>query len=69
MRMKKAIISLSIIVILAICMFNNVAAAPVSKQTTDVHSNNAMDVKRGQQTYLTTCLGTNDATALTIGVG
>jgi hypothetical protein len=33
------IIRLSIIVvILAICMFNNVTAAPVSKQTTNVHA-------------------------------
>ena len=41
MGMKNAILSLSIIAILTICMFNNVAAAPVSKQTTDIHSNYA----------------------------
>jgi hypothetical protein len=45
MRMKKAVISLSIIAILTICMFNSVAAAPVSKQTIDVHSNYAPDVR------------------------
>jgi len=33
-------------------MFNSVAAAPVSKQTTDIHSNYATDVKGVQQTYL-----------------
>ena len=52
MRMKNAILSLSIIAILTICMFNNVAAAPVSKQTTNVHSNYAVDVRGKQQTYL-----------------
>ncbi|MGB8310363.1 MAG: hypothetical protein WCE81_00650 [Halobacteriota archaeon] len=41
MKMKKAVLSLSIIAILPICMFNSVAAAPVSKQTTNVHSNYA----------------------------
>jgi hypothetical protein len=39
MGMKKAVISLSIIAIKTICMFNSVAAAPVSKQTIDVQSN------------------------------
>jgi len=38
MRMKKAILTLSIIALLTICVFNNVAAAPVSKQTTNVHA-------------------------------
>ena len=52
MRMKNAILSLSIIAILTICMFNNVAAAPVSKQTTDVHSNYATDMRGIKQTYL-----------------
>ena len=50
-------------------MFNNVTAAPVSKQTTDVHSNYAMDVRGGQQTYLLCSDTQRNATALTIGVG
>ena len=45
MRMKNAILSVSIIAILTICMFNSVAAAPMSKQTPDVHSNSAVDVR------------------------
>ncbi|MGB8310976.1 MAG: Ig-like domain-containing protein [Halobacteriota archaeon] len=74
MGMKKAILSLSIIAILTICMFNSVAAAPVNKQTTDVHSNYAMDMRAGQQTYLAICFGVllppySGTTADTIGVG
>ena len=68
MRMKKAILVLSIIAILTICMFNSVAAAPVSKQTPDVHSNYAVDMRGNQQTYLTAWLGGGDATT-TIGIG
>jgi len=67
--MRKAILSLSVIAILTICTFNSVAAAPASKQTTDVHSNYAVDVKEEQQTYLTAYLGTGDATAVKMGVG
>ena len=73
--MKKVVLSLSIIAILTICMFNSVAAAPVNKQTTNVHSNYALDVRGilidrpDQQTYILTTLGDGDATAVTIGVG
>jgi len=67
MRMKNAVISLSIIAILTFCMFNGVAAAPVSKQTLDVHSNYAVDVRRNQQTYLVAYLR-NNQTAATIMV-
>ncbi len=69
MGMKKAIISLSIVAILTICVFNGVAAAAVSKQTTDVRSNYAVDARGNQQTYLAAYLGLDDATALTMGVG
>jgi hypothetical protein len=34
-------------------MFNSVAAVPMSKQKTDVHSNYAMDMMGKQQTHLT----------------
>jgi hypothetical protein len=50
--MKNAILSLSTVAILTICMLNSVAATPVSKQTTDVHSNYAEDERGQQQTYL-----------------
>ena len=69
MRMKKAIISLSIIIaLLTICMFNSVAAAHVSKHSTDVHSNYAVDVRGKQQTYLAAYLR-NNQTAVTMAVG
>jgi hypothetical protein len=68
MKMKKTIISLSIIAtILAICTFNNVAAAPVNKQTTNVHSGYAADVRGNQQTYLVAYLR-NNRTAVTMAV-
>ena len=67
MRIKNAILSLSIIVILTICMFNSVAAAPVSRQTTDVHSNYVADVRGQQQTYILATL--DDKTTATTGVG
>jgi hypothetical protein len=67
MEITKAILSLSIVAILAICMFDGVAAAPVSKQTTDVHRNYTVDVKGDrQQTYLVAYL--RNQTAITIGV-
>ena len=59
MRMKKAIMSLSVIVILTICMFNSVAAAPVSKQMTDVHSNYPVDAPVKTQTALVLALSNN----------
>jgi hypothetical protein len=65
--MKKAIISLLIIAILTICMFNSVAAAPVAKHSTDVHSGYAVDENGKQQTYIDAYLG--NARAITIGVG
>ncbi|MGB8310502.1 MAG: hypothetical protein WCE81_01405, partial [Halobacteriota archaeon] len=68
MGMKKAIISLSVLAILTICMFNNVAAAPVSKQTPDVHSNYAVDARGRQQTYILAMLNGN-ATTITMEVG
>ncbi|MGB8310505.1 MAG: hypothetical protein WCE81_01420, partial [Halobacteriota archaeon] len=68
MGMKNAILSLSIIAILTICMFNNVAAAPVSKLTTHIHSNYAGDVSAGQQTYILAMLNGN-ATTITMEVG
>ena len=49
MKIKNTIISLSVTVILTICMFNSVAAAPVNKQTTDVYSNYAADVPNKEQ--------------------
>jgi hypothetical protein len=68
--MKKAILSLSIIAILTICMLNSVAAGPVNKQTTNVHSNYAVNVRGQQQTYLAAYVGgIGGATAATIGVG
>jgi len=68
MRMKNAIIDLSIIAILIICMFNSVAAAPVSKITTNIHSNYNADVSAGQQTYILAILNGN-ATTITMEVG
>ena len=65
MRMKNAILSVSIIAILTICMFNSVAAAPISKQTPDVHSNSAVDVRGQQQTYL--LFGGTTNTGTTVG--
>jgi len=47
--LKNAIISLSVLAILTICMFNSVAAAPVSKQTPDVHSSYAMSASDKEQ--------------------
>jgi len=73
--MKKAILSLSIVAILTICMFNSVAATPVSKQTTDVHSNYAVDERGQQQTYLRISITgdakpkNKDETTFTAGVG
>ena len=67
--MKNAILSLSIIAILTICMFNSVAAAPVSKLTPDIHSNYARDLRGGQQTYIILYYMGNGATTLTMGVG
>jgi hypothetical protein len=67
MEIKKAILSVSIIALLSICMFTSVAAAPVSKHSTDVHSNYAADAKEKQQTYLIAYLRRNQ-TAITIGV-
>ena len=68
--MKKAIISLSVLAILTICMFNSVAAAPVSKQTPDVHNNYVGDVRGGEQlTHIHATLGIGEATAVTMGVG
>ncbi len=68
MGMKKAIISLSIIALLSICMFNGVAAAPVSKHPTDVHSNYAGDLRGIKQTYLLAKFR-GEVTAVTMGVG
>ena len=68
MGTKKAIISLSIIALLSICMFNGVTAAPVTKHPTDVHSGYAADVRGNQQTYLVAYYRNNQA-AITIGVG
>ena len=67
MNIKNGLICLLIVAILSLCKFNSVAAAPVSKQTTNVHSNYAVYVNGKQQTYLEAYLG--DATAITIGVG
>ena len=52
MRMKKVIIYLSIIAIMAICMFNSVAAAPVSKQTINVHDTHTTYVRSDGQTKI-----------------
>ena len=69
MGMKKAIISLSVLAILTIAMFNNVAAAPVSKQTPDVHSKAVpVDARGRQQTYILAMLNGN-ATTITMEVG
>ncbi len=51
--MKKKIISLSIIALLSICVFNSVAAAPVSKQTTDVHYAHTTYVKSDRSIQIT----------------
>jgi len=67
MNIKNGLICVLIVAILSLCTFNSVAAAPVSKQTTNVHSNYAVYVNGKQQTYLEAYLG--DATAITIGVG
>jgi hypothetical protein len=67
MEMKKTIISLAIIAVLSICMFNGVATARVTKHSTDVHSNYAADVKGNQQTYLVAYLR-NNQTAVTMAV-
>ena len=67
MKIKNAIISLLVIMILTICMFNSVAAAPVSKQTPDVHSNHAINVKGVQQTYIFAAIG--GGKTVTMGVG
>ncbi|MGB8311341.1 MAG: hypothetical protein WCE81_05705 [Halobacteriota archaeon] len=45
MKMRKGIISLSIIAITTICMFNSVAAAPVSTSTTAAHGVHVTDVR------------------------
>ncbi len=68
MGTKKTIISLSIIAILTICMFNSVATARMTKHSTDVHSGYAADVRGNQQTYLVAYYRNNQA-AITIGVG
>ena len=67
MKMKKTIISLSIIALLSICMFNSVATARVTKHSTDVHSGYAADVRGNQQTYLVAYLR-NNHTAVTMAV-
>jgi hypothetical protein len=68
LNMKKGLISLLIVVILSLCAFNNVAAAPVSKLTPDIHGTYARDLKGKQQTYLLATLN-GDRTTVTIGVG
>ena len=67
MNMKNGMICVLIVALLSLCMFNNVAAAPVSKHPTNVHSNNAMDVRGNQQTYLVAYLR-NNQTAVTMAV-
>jgi len=59
MAIRKAILSLSTIAILTIYMFNSVAAAPVNKQTTDVHRSYAMDAPIKTQTGLVLALSNN----------
>jgi hypothetical protein len=65
MKIKNAIISLLVIMILTICMFNSVAAAPVSKQTTDDHRSYAMDAPIRTQTALVFALNNNTTVANT----
>ena len=69
MNIKNGLICVLIVAILSLCTFNSVAAAPVSKQTPDIHSNYAADVRGGQQTYLITTLNFGNATTVTMWVG
>ena len=62
MRVKNAIISLSVLVILTICTFNCVAASPVSKQTPDVHSSYAMSASDKEQPVIAILLSNNVTT-------
>jgi len=67
MNIKNGMICVSIAALLSLCTFNSVAAAPVSKQTTDIHSNYTVDVRGQQQTHRTAYLGNGTATAVTGG--
>ena len=62
MRVKNAIISLSVLATLTICMFNSVAAAPVSKQTPDVHGSYAMSASDKVQPVIAILLSDNVTT-------
>jgi hypothetical protein len=67
MNIKNGLICVSIVAILSLCTFNNVAAAPVSKLTPDTHSNYAGDMRGGQQTYIV--FGDPTTNGITMGVG
>ena len=68
MNVTNTLIRLLIVAVISLCTFNGVAAAPVCKHPTDVHSSYATDVKGGQQTYIGLYLGPYSR-AITIGVG
>ncbi len=68
MNPKKEIISLAIIAMLTVCVFNSVAAAHVTRHSTDIHNGYAVDAGEKQQTYLVAYLR-NNQTAVTMGVG
>ncbi len=59
MNKKKALICLSIIAILTICV-PNVAATPTSKQTSEVYSSYTMDVPVKERPILVILLSNND---------
>ncbi|HXY87628.1 MAG TPA: Ig-like domain-containing protein [Candidatus Acidoferrales bacterium] len=75
MNIKSQLICVLIVTVLSLCPVSNVAAAPVSKLTPEIHSNYAGDLKGGRQTYIiarffffapTFC---GEATILTMEVG
>ncbi len=74
--MKNGLICVVIVAVLSLCMFNSVAAAPVSKLTPGTYSNYAGDARGGgQQTYLLISIcgdeapKNKDQTTFTAGVG
>jgi hypothetical protein len=66
MNVKNGLICVLIVALLTLCV-PNVAAAPVSKLTPNIHSNYAGDLRGRQQTYL--YLGNSPKPQVTMGVG
>ena len=67
MNVKNGMICVLIVALSLLGTFSTVAAGPVSKQLTDVHSGYAVDVRGNQQTYLVTYLR-NNQTAVAMAV-